>query len=161
MTQVAASRPIFQMAPPQVLERAYDDSAEVLELIGRGAPYKSITAVQKEPEGTPAAPWFRNFWALGGKVIPIGCEDQTGAVRGNGATATLDYRPGPGVHVALPRAGGLAHRVGSARGSAGGARARDGTESEAHTRARGVVSHCAGWSKQAGATRKVREIWPS
>jgi hypothetical protein len=57
------------MAPPGVISRAYADPDEVLGLIEQGAPYKSITAVQKEPEGTPAAPWFRNFWALGGKVI--------------------------------------------------------------------------------------------
>ena len=74
MTEAAISRPVTQMAPPRVLERAYDDPGEVLELIDRGAPYKSITAVQKEPEGTAAAPWFRNFWALGGKVIFPGAE---------------------------------------------------------------------------------------
>ncbi len=63
------------MAPPRVIERAYADPDEVWALIEQGAPYKSITAVQKEPEGTPAAPWFRNFWALGGKVIFPGAEN--------------------------------------------------------------------------------------
>jgi hypothetical protein len=63
-----------QMALPRVLDRAYEDPAEVLALIEKGAPYKSISAVQKEPEGTRAAPWFRNFWALGGKVIFPGAE---------------------------------------------------------------------------------------
>ncbi len=62
------------MAPPRVIERAYDDPDLVRGLIEQGAPYKSITAVQKEPEGTSAAPWFRNFWALGGKVIFPGAE---------------------------------------------------------------------------------------
>ncbi len=57
-----------------MLESAFDDPAEVLALIDEGAPYKSITAVQKEPEGTRAAPWFRNFWALGSKVIFPGAE---------------------------------------------------------------------------------------
>ena len=74
MIDAAPNRPITQMAPPVVLGRAYDDPGEVLNLIERGAPYKSITAVQKEPEGTRAAPWFRNFWALGGKVIFPGAE---------------------------------------------------------------------------------------
>ena len=70
----AASRAPFQMAPPTVIERAYDEPEAVRALIEQGAPYKSITAVQKEPEGTSAAPWFRNFWALGGKVIFQGAE---------------------------------------------------------------------------------------
>lgn len=74
MNKAAANRPITQMAPPVVLDNAYDDPTEVLGLIERGAPYKSITAVQKEPEGTRAAPWFRNFWALGGNVIFPGAE---------------------------------------------------------------------------------------
>ncbi|MDX1736022.1 MAG: hypothetical protein R3228_16725 [Halioglobus sp.] len=74
MTSASIQRSDSQMAPPRVLERAYDDPDRVLELIRRGAPYKSITAVQKEPEGTPCAPWFRNFWALGGKVIFDGVE---------------------------------------------------------------------------------------
>jgi len=69
MANTSIQRSEFQMAPPRVLERAYDDPHLVLELIRRGAPYKSITAVQKEPVGTPCAPWFRNFWALGGRVI--------------------------------------------------------------------------------------------
>lgn len=69
-----AQRPETQLAPPTLLSDAFDNPEEVLELIDRGAPYKSITAVQKEPEGTRAAPWFRNFWALGGKVIFPGAE---------------------------------------------------------------------------------------
>jgi len=74
MTKVAAQRSAFQMAPPGVIERAYDNPEEVWHLIEAGAPYKSITAVQKEPVGTAAAPWFRNFWALGGRVIFPGAE---------------------------------------------------------------------------------------
>ncbi len=74
MNDQALSRPAFQMAPPTVIESAYAAPDEVRALIEKGAPYKSITAVQKEPEGTPAAPWFRNFWALGGKVLFPGAE---------------------------------------------------------------------------------------
>ena len=62
------------MAPPCLIERAYDYPDQIWSLIEQGAPYKSITAVQKEPEGTAAAPWFRNFWALGGKVIFPGAQ---------------------------------------------------------------------------------------
>ncbi|TNF81740.1 MAG: hypothetical protein EP301_12340 [Gammaproteobacteria bacterium] len=48
----AAQRSTIQMAPPRVIERAYDDPEEVRRLIEAGAPCKSITAVQKEPVGT-------------------------------------------------------------------------------------------------------------
>jgi hypothetical protein len=75
VVHAAASRPATQLASPRVLEHAWEDPEAVLELIGRGAPYKSITAVQKEPPGTRAAPWFRNFWALGGKVVFPGAEE--------------------------------------------------------------------------------------
>lgn len=74
MTDLAVQRSAFQMAPPGVIECAYDDPEAVWGLIEAGAPYKSITAVQKEPAGTAAAPWFRNFWALGGNVTFPGAE---------------------------------------------------------------------------------------
>jgi hypothetical protein len=74
MNHAQATRPPTQLAPPTLLSNAFDNPQEVLDLIKNGAPYKSITAVQKEPEGTRAAPWFRNFWALGGKVIFPGAE---------------------------------------------------------------------------------------
>ena len=74
MNNSAVSRSEFQMAPPRVLEQAYEDPGEVQALIEQGVPYKSISAVQKETDGTPSAPWFRNFWALGGKVIFPGTE---------------------------------------------------------------------------------------
>lgn len=74
MKKPSIQRSATQLAPPRVLDHAYDDSDLVLDLIRRGAPYKSITAVQKEPPGTPCAPWFRNFWALGGKVLFEGAD---------------------------------------------------------------------------------------
>ncbi len=67
-------RPAAQLAPPVVLDRAFDDPDLVRSLIATGAPYKSIAAVQKEPVGTRPAPWFRNFWALGGKVLLPGAQ---------------------------------------------------------------------------------------
>lgn len=74
MNDAQARRPATQLARPAVISNAFDDLSGVHALIERGAPYKSITAVQKEPEGTRTAPWFRNFWALGGKVIFPGAE---------------------------------------------------------------------------------------
>lgn len=74
MSEAVSPRPALQLAPPRVLEHAWEDPGEVLALIERGAPYKSISAVQKEPPGTRSAPWFRNFWALGGRVIFPGAE---------------------------------------------------------------------------------------
>lgn len=74
MNEAQARRPSTQLARPTLISNAFDNPTEVLELIERGAPYKSITTVQKEPEGTRTAPWFRNFWALGGKVIFPGAE---------------------------------------------------------------------------------------
>jgi hypothetical protein len=75
MGLATAIRSERQLAPPRVIRSAFGDPALVMALIEQGAPYKSISAVQKEPEGTSAAPWFRNFWALGGKVIFPGAEN--------------------------------------------------------------------------------------
>lgn len=70
----AVRRPDGPLAPPIVLERAFDDPRPIRALFAAGAPYKSLSAVHREPPGTPAAPWFRNFWALGGKVLVAGAE---------------------------------------------------------------------------------------
>ena len=68
-------RPSGQMAPPSTVQNAFDDPERLTRLIRAGTPYKSISAAHKEPPGTRAAPWFRNFWALGGKVVFPGAED--------------------------------------------------------------------------------------
>lgn len=68
------TRSAAQLAPPIVLDRAFADPDYVLELLYRGAPYKSIAAVHRDPETVRPAPWFRNFWALGGKVLFEGAE---------------------------------------------------------------------------------------
>lgn len=68
-------RPAAQLAPPVSLDVAFDAPGAVLDLVHRGAPFKTISAVQKAPDGTRCAPWFRNFWALGGKVIFDGAQD--------------------------------------------------------------------------------------
>ena len=69
-----ATRPAVPLAPPIVIERAFDDPDRIRALVDAGAPYKSLSAVQKEPPGTGCAPWFRNFWALGGRVLFPGAE---------------------------------------------------------------------------------------
>ncbi|MEZ5740622.1 MAG: hypothetical protein R3E68_14970 [Burkholderiaceae bacterium] len=62
-------RPTTPLAPPILLDTAFDEPDRVLALIHRGAPYKTLAAVQKEPRTPDTAPWFRNFWALGGKPL--------------------------------------------------------------------------------------------
>jgi len=68
------SRSAAMLGSPQVLAEAFADTAQVTALIDRGAPYKTITAVQKNPPNDDTPGWFRNFWALGGKVIFEGAE---------------------------------------------------------------------------------------
>jgi hypothetical protein len=70
----AITRAAVQLAPPIVLDSAFADPDYVLELLHRGAPYKSIAAVHRDPETARPAPWFRNFWALGGEVLFPGTE---------------------------------------------------------------------------------------
>ena len=63
------------LAPPIKIPGAFDDPERVLSLVNKGAPYKTITAVQKNPPNEDTPGWFRNFWALGGKVLFEGAED--------------------------------------------------------------------------------------
>ena len=63
------ARPSAALVAPTIIDHAFVDPELVLDLLDRGAPYKTLAAVHKDPPGTPATPWFRNFWALGGKVI--------------------------------------------------------------------------------------------
>jgi len=69
------SRSAVMLGSPQILSEAFADSAQVAALIDGGAPYKTITAVQKNPPNDDTPGWFRNFWALGGKVIFDGAEE--------------------------------------------------------------------------------------
>lgn len=68
------TRPETMIAPPAKLAQAYDDGDAVIDLIHRGAPYKTLSAVHKHPGETLTGGWFRNFWALGGKVVFPGAE---------------------------------------------------------------------------------------
>ena len=63
------------LAPPQRLMRAFEKPELVRSLVDSGAPYKTITAVQKNPPNDSTPGWFRNFWALGSKVIVDGAEE--------------------------------------------------------------------------------------
>ncbi len=74
MSTTKIKRSGIMMAKPVRLERAYDDPRLILSLVNRGAPYKTITAVQKNPPNDDTPGWFRNFWALGGKVVFEGAE---------------------------------------------------------------------------------------
>lgn len=56
------------------LENAYADPEALLALIRKGAPYKTQEAAHKHPGVTRTGGWFRNFWALGGKVVMDGAE---------------------------------------------------------------------------------------
>ena len=62
------------LAAPTRLPVAFDDPAGVVELIERGAPYRTQEAVHRHPGVTRTSGWFRNFWALGGKVVFDGAE---------------------------------------------------------------------------------------
>lgn len=74
MSTIPVTRPGTQIAPPMRLARAFDDPQGVIDLIHRGAPYRTIAAVQRQPGEGPCAAWFRNFWALGGKIRFEGAE---------------------------------------------------------------------------------------
>ena len=74
MNHAAPVRPARQLAPPVRLDRAFADPDAVQELIRAGAPYKTQEAAHKHPGVTRTGGWFRNFWALGGKVIFPGAD---------------------------------------------------------------------------------------
>ncbi len=68
------ARPRSQLAPPKRLDRAFENPDALLDLVRRCAPYKTQEAVHKHPGVTRTGGWFRNFWALGGKVLIEGAE---------------------------------------------------------------------------------------
>ncbi len=63
------------MVRPLRLDPAFDDPGRVIELIRRGSPYRTEEKVHKHPGVTRTGGWFRNFWALGGKVVFDGADD--------------------------------------------------------------------------------------
>lgn len=74
MTTIPIQRSRQMMVQPVRLDRAFEDPVIISKLIEKGAPYKTITAVQKNPANNDTPGWFRNFWALGSKVIFDGAE---------------------------------------------------------------------------------------
>ncbi len=74
MSPPPITRPPTALVEPTLLDRAFEDPGAVITLIERGSPYKTLAAVHRDPPSTPATPWFRNFWALGGKVTFPGAE---------------------------------------------------------------------------------------
>lgn len=71
MNKIVRSKSL--LAPPIRMEKAFDDADGVMALIRRGAPYKTLAAVHKDKEQKSGG-WFRNFWALGGKVVFDGAD---------------------------------------------------------------------------------------
>jgi hypothetical protein len=61
------------LAPPVKLEKAFDDPDRVVDLLKKGSPYQTLSAVHRNI-GETSGGWFRNFWALGGKVVFDGAE---------------------------------------------------------------------------------------
>ena len=63
------------IAKPMKLKQAYDDGDAIVDLIHKGAPYKTLAAVHRHPNEGNTGGWFRNFWALGGKVVFDGADE--------------------------------------------------------------------------------------
>jgi len=72
--QIRNIRSTALLAPPITLAPAFSDLPELSTLLKKGSPYKTLSAVHKNI-GETSAGWFRNFWALGGKVVFDGAED--------------------------------------------------------------------------------------
>lgn len=68
------ARPAHALVEPLVLDQAFADPELLTRLIDAGSPYRTLAAVHRDPAHLPVAPWFRNFWALGGKVVFPGAE---------------------------------------------------------------------------------------
>lgn len=68
MQRLSVVRPRHQLAPPCLLDAAFADPDAVIALIRRGSPYRKLAAVHRNM-GETSGGWFRNFWALGGKVV--------------------------------------------------------------------------------------------
>ncbi|MCP3936197.1 MAG: hypothetical protein GY708_12595 [Actinomycetia bacterium] len=75
MSTSPVARPLTALVAPTLLERVFEHPERIVDLVDRGAPYKTLAAVHKDPPTVPAAPWFRNFWALGGKATFPGAEE--------------------------------------------------------------------------------------
>lgn len=68
MQRASVVRPRHPLAAPIRLDPAFDNSEAVVDLIRKGSPYKTLAAVHRNT-GETSGGWFRNFWALGGKVV--------------------------------------------------------------------------------------------
>lgn len=73
MGAIPTIRPKNLLASPIKLEKAFEDPTAVIDLFKKGSPYKTLSAVHKNV-GETSGGWFRNFWALGGKVVFDGAE---------------------------------------------------------------------------------------
>ena len=71
----APQRSDSPLVRPIRLEPAFHDPERVVELIRRGSPYRTEEKVHRHPGVTRTGGWFRNFWALGGKVVFDGADE--------------------------------------------------------------------------------------
>ncbi|OUR77090.1 hypothetical protein A9Q83_12805 [Alphaproteobacteria bacterium 46_93_T64] len=66
-------RPKTLLAPPMRMQPAFDNPEGIRALLEKGSSYKTLAAVHKNV-GETSGGWFRNFWALGEKVVFEGAE---------------------------------------------------------------------------------------
>lgn len=69
------TRPDYALVAPTQLDKAFEDPNMVLDLVRRGSPYKTEDKVHRNPGVERTGGWFRNFWALGGKVVFDGAQE--------------------------------------------------------------------------------------
>lgn len=71
----SATRPDTALVRPLRLEPAFVDPDRVVELVHAGAPYRTEERVHRHPGVSRTGGWFRNFWALGGRVVFDGADE--------------------------------------------------------------------------------------
>lgn len=74
MAKASVGRAETPLVRPARLDQAFAEPDRVVELIHRGSPYRTEEAVHKHPGVERTGGWFRNFWALGGKIVFDGAE---------------------------------------------------------------------------------------
>lgn len=73
-TDIRRDREVGQLAEAIRIEPAYDAPESVLELIRRSGPYQQVAGAHKTDTLQGDKPFFRAFWATGGKVNVPGAE---------------------------------------------------------------------------------------
>lgn len=73
-TDIRKDREVGPLADAIRIQPAYDDPEAVLELIRRSGPYQQVAGAHKTDTLQADKPFFRAFWATGGKVHLPGAE---------------------------------------------------------------------------------------